>query len=98
MKKLLTLLTCLGLMQIISVTAAAQDCGSAAIDSAIYLYNIGRFEEAINGLNGCLNSKRAFSFEQRVQAHHLLALCYLAIDSTANTIEGLAAPPTRSGR
>lgn len=89
MIKLLTRLSCLGLMQMISVAAWSQDCGTATIDSAIYLYNIGRFDEAINDLNGCLNSKHAFSFDQRIQAHHLLALSYLAIDSAAKADESI---------
>lgn len=60
----------------------AQDyCGAVSIDSAEYRYGIGRFEECMEGLTKCLNTKKAFTADERVQAFHLLAKCYLAMDS-----------------
>ena len=71
------------ILQIIYCTSsfAQSDCGAASIDSAEYRYGIGRFEECIEGLRKCLNTKKAFIPDERVQAFHLLAKCYLAVDS-----------------
>jgi len=60
---------------------AQNSCGAASIDSAEYRYGIGRFNECIEGLNKCLYSKHGFNSDQKVQAYHLLAKCYLAVDS-----------------
>src|SRR5256885_17258441 len=60
---------------------AQNPCGAASIDSAEYKYAIGRFDECIAGLNKCLYNKHSFNSDQKVQAYHLLAKCYLATDS-----------------
>src|SRR3954464_4031675 len=57
-------------------------CGAVSIDSAESNYEIGKFDEGIEGLNRCLYNKHGFSPDQKVQAYQLLAKCYLAVDST----------------
>src|SRR5215203_2323658 len=84
MIKLIAILSCIVMLQFICIPAVSQNCGSSSIDSAMYMYNIGKFNECINGLNACLNNKHGFSFDQRIQAYHLLAICYLAIDSISS--------------
>jgi outer membrane receptor for ferrienterochelin and colicins len=61
----------------------AQDysCGNISIDSAEQRYDLGRFEECMDGLNKCLQVKKAFNADQKIQAYHILAKCYLAVDS-----------------
>jgi len=59
------------------------NCGNTSIDSAELRYDVGRFDECINGLTQCLQTKKAFSADQKVQAFHILGKCYLAIDSIA---------------
>jgi outer membrane receptor for ferrienterochelin and colicins len=65
--------------------AFAQDYnrGNTSIDSAELRYNVGRFDECIIGLTQCLQTKKAFNADQKIQAFHILAKCYLAIDSIA---------------
>ena len=60
---------------------AQNNCGAASIDAAEGFYNIGRFREAINSLDACLQTKDGFNFDQKIQAYRLLAMSYLAIDS-----------------
>jgi outer membrane receptor for ferrienterochelin and colicins len=62
---------------------AQSSCGAASIDAAEGFYNIGRFKECIGGLTACLESKNGFNFDQKISALRLLAMSYLAIDSTA---------------
>src|SRR5690349_363539 len=67
----------------IFTSSLAQDyCGPISLDSAQYKYDIGKFDESIYGLNGCLNEKHGFNPDEKVQAYELLAKCYLAVDST----------------
>src|SRR6266542_3176042 len=76
------LLSSMMLLQTMSAPCLAQGyCGAVSIDSAEYRYKIGRFDECIQGLKQCLNNKRGFNVDQKVEAYHLLANCYLAIDS-----------------
>ena len=72
------------LLMIYTSSSAQEDCGAASIDSAEYRYQIGRFEECIEGLNKCLNNKQSFNYDQKVRAYYLLANCYLAIDLVSN--------------
>ena len=70
------------MMQAIYTLSAAQSfCGDASIDSAGYKYGIGKLDECIDGLNKCLKNKQDFNLGQKTQAYHLLAKCYLALDS-----------------
>jgi outer membrane receptor for ferrienterochelin and colicins len=72
------------ILQAIYISALAQsNCGETSIDSAEYKYGIGRFDESIDGLTKCLNEKHGFNSDQKIEAYHLLAKCYLAIDSTS---------------
>ena len=89
MIKLLVILSCIIVMQSVCIRAVSQSCGTFSIDSAMYMYNIGRFDECIVQLNTCLNNKHAFSFDQKIQAYHLLAICYLAIDSLSEADESI---------
>lgn len=60
------------------------DCGNISIDSAEQRYDVGRFDECISGLTRCLQIKKGFSADQRVQAFHIIAKCYLAMDSLSS--------------
>ncbi|HEY6974995.1 MAG TPA: hypothetical protein VH396_01830, partial [Chitinophagaceae bacterium] len=86
-------LVLLGSIIILQTSSFAQDyCDATSIDSAEYKYEIGRFDECIKSLNKCLYNKHSFNPDQKVQAYHLLAKCYLAIDSVSkadSTIEEL---------
>ena len=85
MYKWYLLLSSVIILQAISTSCFAQEyCGVASIDSAEYRYEIGRFDECIEGLNKCLNNKHNFNFDQKIRAFYLLANCYLAIDATSN--------------
>jgi len=78
-------LSMLLLLQCFLHAAFAQNynCGNTSIDSAELRYDVGRFDECINGLTQCLQAKKAFNADQKVQAFHILGKCYLAIDSIA---------------
>src|SRR6476620_10044810 len=80
-KQYLMLSSMIILHEIYTSCFAQNSCGAASIDSAEYRYGIGRFNECIAGLNKCLYSKHGFNSDQKVQAYHLLAKCYLAVDS-----------------
>ena len=61
-------------------TQAQNNCGSASINSSRVNYNIGLFKETIEQLNFCLQNN-GFNQEEKINAHKLLAMSYLAIDS-----------------
>src|SRR6476659_2886251 len=85
MHKLILKLSSITILLVIYTSSSAQeDCGAASIDSAEYRYQIGRFDECIDGLNKCLNNKQSFDYDQKVRAYYLLANCYLAIDLVSN--------------
>jgi outer membrane receptor for ferrienterochelin and colicins len=73
------------IIQLVFNTGFSQDydCGNISIDSADQHYNVGRFDECIDGLNRCFQIKKAFNADQKVQALHILAKCYLAMDSVS---------------
>ncbi|WP_028296733.1 TonB-dependent receptor plug domain-containing protein [Olivibacter sitiensis] len=62
------------------VKGFGQECGPMSIGDAERLYEIGRFEEGIRLLRGCLDSK-AMNFDEKVQAFRLISMSYLAMDS-----------------
>ena len=72
------------LLTIFENSFGQDDCGAASIDSAGYRYEIGRFEECIQGLNSCLNNKHSFNSDEKTRAYYLLANAYLAIDSISS--------------
>lgn len=79
-------LICSGLIVLHAVcttSLAQQECGAAAIDSAEYRYQIGRFDECAAELTQCLSEKHGFDFDQKIRAYYLLANCYLALDSAS---------------
>ena len=87
------LISCI-IFQLISTLSTAQNCGEVSLDSAKYMYSIGRFYESIDMLKACLYTKGAFTADEKIRAYRYLAMCYLAIDSTAsadNCIEELLA-------
>ncbi len=65
------------------VTAAQDDCGSNSLNQAESYYDIGRFNEAISAVQACLD-KKAFNYNEKIQAYRLLAMSYLAVDSSVN--------------
>jgi outer membrane receptor for ferrienterochelin and colicins len=82
MKKFFPLLCSTVILQVMRICSFAQDnCGAASLDSASFRYEIGRFEECIEGLNNCLAKKHSFNFDEKIRAYYLLANSYLAIDS-----------------
>ncbi|RYZ27570.1 MAG: hypothetical protein EOP49_42200, partial [Sphingobacteriales bacterium] len=72
------------LLLFLQLSVRAQDCGLNAINEADGFYNIGKFNETISKLNGCLAAKDGFSYNEKVQAYRLIAMAYLAMDSTEN--------------
>lgn len=60
-------------------TSAQEDCGNITISDAKKKYMNGNFDEVLNLLYPCLDF--GFDRKQKQEAHHILALTYLAIDS-----------------
>lgn len=56
-------------------------CGEQAINEAEKNYLIGKFENTLNSLNGCLQNE-GFNTNQKENAYRILAWTYIAIDST----------------
>lgn len=81
---------------LISYSAVAQDCSDVTLNEARKNYEIGKFPEVIGMLDPCLS--RGFNEKQKVEAHRLLAMTYIAIDSnelaTLETGRLLAINPT----
>ncbi len=65
---------------ILSVSARAQECSDVTLNEARKYYEIGKFAEVIRTLHPCVG--RGFNEKQKVEAYHLLAMTYIAIDST----------------
>ncbi len=65
---------------ILSVSARAQECSDVTLNEARKSYEIGKFSEVIRMLHPCI--ERGFNEKQKVEAYHLLAMTYIAIDST----------------
>lgn len=57
-----------------------QDCSDVTLNDARKAYDIGKFSEMTRLLSPCL--KHGFSEKQRIEAHRLLAMSYLATDSS----------------
>jgi len=65
----------------ISLQSSAQlICATNSIAEAEAFYNIGRFRECINILQNCM-AKNSFAYSEKLDAHRLLSMSYLAIDS-----------------
>jgi outer membrane receptor for ferrienterochelin and colicin len=58
----------------------AQECSDVTLNGARKLYEIGKFTEIIHTLQPCI--ERGFNEKQKVEAYRLLAMTYIAIDST----------------
>ena len=65
---------------ILSVSARSQECSDVTLNEARKSYEIGKFSEVIRMLHPCI--ERGFNEKQKVEAYHLLAMTYIAIDST----------------
>ena len=59
---------------------AAQPCSDVTLNDARKNYENGKFSDVIEMLQPCVN--KGFHEKQKVEAHRLLAMTYLAIDST----------------
>ncbi|MEI6457119.1 MAG: TonB-dependent receptor plug domain-containing protein, partial [bacterium] len=59
---------------------AAQPCSDVTLNDARKSYENGKFNEVIQMLHPCVN--KGFNEKQKVEAYRLLAMTYLAIDST----------------
>ncbi len=62
---------------------AQGECGNNSITLAQYNYEIGKFVECIDGLKYCLGNGGYKKLEQKLDAHSLMAKCYLALDSAS---------------
>jgi outer membrane receptor for ferrienterochelin and colicin len=60
--------------------ARAQECSDVSLNEARKSYEIGKFAEVIGSLTPCVES--GFSEKQKIEAYRLLAMTWLAIDST----------------
>jgi outer membrane receptor for ferrienterochelin and colicins len=58
----------------------AQPCSDVTLNDARKSYETGKFKEVIQMLHPCVN--KGFNEKQKVEAYRLLAMTYLAIDST----------------
>ena len=78
--KLLLLNGAVCLQLLLTCCFAQNDCGPNTINTAKEQYAIGQFNECINTLTQCMNSKGFKDFNVRFSAYKILSLCYLAID------------------
>ena len=61
---------------------AQEACNANTISEAESYYNIGRFTECILKLKQCISQSNSFTYDDKLQAYRLIAMSYLAIDST----------------
>jgi outer membrane receptor for ferrienterochelin and colicin len=81
LKNLVIGLVCVPIFFIqIPLFSQTPSCGPISIETAESFYNLGRFENCIQLLNGCLQ-KNGFEFNEKVQAYRFLTMSYLAVDS-----------------
>jgi len=66
------------------VYIVAQPCSDVTLNDARKNYENGKFNEIIQMLHPCI--QKGFNEKQKVEAYRLLAMTYLAIDSTAQAI------------
>lgn len=64
----------------IPLFSQTSSCGPITIESAESIYNLGKFENCIQLLNGCIQ-KNGFEFSEKIQAYRFMSMSYLAIDS-----------------
>jgi len=60
----------------------AQDCSDLTLDVAVKNYKNGKFQDVISQLQNCL--RKGFNEKQKIEAHKLLAMTYIAVDSIEN--------------
>ncbi|MCX6280525.1 MAG: TonB-dependent receptor [Bacteroidetes bacterium] len=60
----------------------AQDCSDLTLDMAVKNYKNGKFQDVIGQLQNCL--RKGFNEKQKIEAHKLLAMTYIAVDSIEN--------------
>ncbi len=65
---------------ILPVTSIAQECSDVTLNQARKAYEIGKFSEVLNSLHPCI--QKGFNEKQKVEAYRLLAMTYIALDST----------------
>lgn len=58
----------------------AQDCSDVTLNDARKSYEIGKFSEVFRSLHPCI--QHGFNEKQKVEAYRLLAMSYIAVDST----------------
>ncbi|MCX6225504.1 MAG: TonB-dependent receptor plug domain-containing protein [Bacteroidia bacterium] len=76
--RVLMILVC-GLLTL-PASLQAQECSDVTLSDARKSYEIGKFPEVIRSLHPCIQS--GFNEKQKVEAYRLLAMSYIAIDST----------------
>ncbi|MFA6129179.1 MAG: TonB-dependent receptor [Bacteroidales bacterium] len=65
---------------ILPASLSAQQCSDVSLNEARKNYDIGKFSEVISSLHPCIQI--GFNEKQKVEAYRLLAMTYIAIDST----------------
>lgn len=68
--------------------AQSQQCDEVTLNEARKAYELGRFGQVINNLERC--SKNRFSEKQKIEAHRLCAMAWLAQDSIQSAIHETA--------
>jgi outer membrane receptor for ferrienterochelin and colicin len=76
--KIIILLSLFGIAQLSN--GQAVNCGAVSVEQSEYLYNIGRFNEAIATIKACENAK-GLTYSNKIESNRILAMCYLAMDS-----------------
>lgn len=59
---------------------SAQNCDDVTLNDARKAYELGKFVEVTTRLKQCIN--KGFNEKQKIEAHRLMAMSYLAMDST----------------
>lgn len=66
---------------LISRDASGQSCDEVTLNEARKYYELGKFDHVISSLELCVRS--GFNEKQKIEAHRLMAMSYLSIDSVA---------------
>jgi outer membrane receptor protein involved in Fe transport len=77
---LLALLLLIG-ATMVPFAGVGQECSDVTLNDARKSYELGKFSDVFRSLAPCI--RHGFNEKQKVEAHRLLAMSYLAIDSTA---------------
>jgi outer membrane receptor for ferrienterochelin and colicins len=68
---------------------AQKGCGSSVVSDATEYYDIGKFDEVISGLKGCINTGFSTNL-QKTNALRILSMTYIALDSVKSAKKYIA--------